>query len=429
MSPKGAQAYLPLVFSLIKGQTLVEPISNDRKESITPFAIDKKGAKGNAENTKTKGQVGVVPISGPVMKYDGECGEPGAQTWSRWIEYFDNAENVDAIVLAIDSPGGMVSGTQSLVDTIKSTSKPVVAFIDDGMAASAAYWIASAADEIIASHKESEVGSIGVYVTLADVYGYYKSQGLEVRDIYSNLSDEKNLPFKDALEGNDDKLKVELDRIAETFIASVKASRGDKLSFNKENTPFKGKLFFADEALEVGLIDNIGPLSFAIGRARALVDANSETNSNSKNMNQFKNINATLGVKELTASEEGVYLNEEQMTSLNEALENGASSEQLSAAEQRATEAEASLEQIKTQVSDTNTLLNGVCEASGIDTNLSNEEKFAAISKLLKEDGAMTTETQVENDNKGKGVKVDPEVEAMCKAAINAKNIANFKSK
>jgi protease-4 len=54
--------------------------------------------------------------------------------------------------------------------------KPVVAIIDDGIAASAAMWIASAASEIYLTKKTDQVGSIGVYTTLADWYSYYANR-------------------------------------------------------------------------------------------------------------------------------------------------------------------------------------------------------------------------------------------------------------
>ncbi len=76
--------------------------------------------------------------------------------------------NIAAIVLQIDSPGGEVSGTQQLADVIKSVQKPVVAFVD-GMMASAALWIGSAADEIIASTPQDIIGSIGTMMSFGDM--------------------------------------------------------------------------------------------------------------------------------------------------------------------------------------------------------------------------------------------------------------------
>ena len=207
-----------------------------------------------------KGSTVVLPVSGPVMK-DDYCYSPGSATLAKWINRLDANPNCERIVLNIDSPGGMVDGTQTLVDSIKNCSTRIIAFINDGTAASAAYWIASAADEIVSSHKTNSVGSIGVYVQLANWEKHYlEKQSLEIISIYSDLSDEKNLPYKQALKGNHKLIKEEmLNPLAEAFISAVKTNRAGKLNLSAGN-PFKGKVYMSEEALEIGLIDRIGSL-------------------------------------------------------------------------------------------------------------------------------------------------------------------------
>jgi protease IV len=170
----------------------------------------------------------------------------------------------------IDSPGGMVDGTATFADVIKASTKPVIAFIDDGMAASAAYWIASYANEIIASQPTDQIGSIGAYSTLADFTGAYEKDGIKIKTVYAPQSTEKNEEHRQAFEHNNIKpAEASIGRIAQEFIDKIKENRSGKININVSD-PFKGKIFFADEALKIGLIDSIGNLDFAVNRAQKL---------------------------------------------------------------------------------------------------------------------------------------------------------------
>ena len=87
--------------------------------------------------------------------------------------------------------------------------------------------------------------------------------------IYSNLSDYKNAPFEAAKKGEYDKIKAEeLDPLARKFQNAVKNKRGDKLKHDTEGL-LSGRMFYQDDALEVGLIDHVGNLDFAVSRVRS----------------------------------------------------------------------------------------------------------------------------------------------------------------
>ena len=144
--------------------------------------------------------------------------------------------------------------------------KPVISSAD--LSASAAYWIASASDHIMANNNISaEFGSIGVMMSFADVQPYYEKQGVKFHTIYAPESNYKNRPFEKALKGDYDEIKQEeLSPLAIKFQNAVKANRGDKL---KEETAgiLNGKMFYAEQAKEVGLIDSIGSLDEAVQMA------------------------------------------------------------------------------------------------------------------------------------------------------------------
>jgi protease-4 len=259
-----ARSYLPSVMNVLQGVTAYSDDREEEKPTMATMVLAGKsvpvvrghwsmiGLKEEAHKLPQGSSV-VVCVHGPITKADQYCGPVGSASIASFVDEISSMPNIANIILDIDSPGGQVDGTQTLANAVKNSPKRTVAYINDGMACSAAYWVASAADEIYVSQKTDVVGSIGVYVTLADFKGYYESLGLKIHEIYSNRSTEKNKEYKDALAGNYDQVRADLDFIADEFIAAVKANRpGINIS---AGNPFKGATYYADQAIEIGLID------------------------------------------------------------------------------------------------------------------------------------------------------------------------------
>jgi ClpP class serine protease len=255
---------MPLVSMMVQGT-----VERDPDKEPEDFAILQTSGKANAGNkayrvygpyTTNKllnedieDATVVISIQDAITKHDGWCSF-GSMTMAEMVNKLSASDKVSTLILEIDSPGGMVDGTQTLANSIANSPKKTIAFVNEGMAASAAYWIASSCDEIYVSQKTDTVGSIGVYLTIADFKGYFEKQGLKVHEIYSRLSGEKNKDYKDALEGDYSGYQDKLDFIAKEFIAHVKANRTIDTS---AADPFKGAMFYAEQAMEIGLIDGI----------------------------------------------------------------------------------------------------------------------------------------------------------------------------
>ncbi len=297
---QSAEALLPLAIAMLEGKSIDLPLSyaknypinNSGGESTEApvFCIAAGTINASAYsnfNQAPEGSIAILPVSGPIMKYDADCGPIGSATMNDILKAAISSPKISAIVLKIDSPGGMVDGTATFADTIKSSSKPIVAFVDDGMMASAAYWIGSAATEIIASQKTDTIGSIGVYTTIADFSGYYEKLGIKVLDIYSDRSKDKNSIYKEALQGKPEGIKEELNFIADQFIKTVKGNRKGKINLEFDN-PFTGKMFTAEDAITVGLIDSIGSFDQAVRRASELANQSQSTSNNKSNDTNMK---------------------------------------------------------------------------------------------------------------------------------------------
>lgn len=268
-----AQSYIPVVAGVLMGKMNFEPLSDDEKAALETYDVNAampSESLGGGQSAQTK-NIKIIPVTGALMKYTEDCGPIGMMDLAKKIEECDNDRSIDAIILKIDSPGGMVNGAQTFADAILKCSKPVIAFIQDGMCASAAYWIASCCDEIISSHDTNTIGSIGVYCTLADFKTYYEKQGLPIHEIYATPSTEKNKGYLDAMNGDYASMKEHLDFIAAKFIDTVKANRAGKLNL-KAGDPFKGDTYYANRAIEIGLIDKIGGFDDAINSALLLIN-------------------------------------------------------------------------------------------------------------------------------------------------------------
>ena len=164
---------------------------------------------------------------------------------------------VDSILLYVDSPGGSVDGTAELAELIYSLrgEKPITAFTD-GMMASAAYWIGSAADEIYISGDTVDVGSIGVIATHLDVSKALDDIGFNFTLIQAGRYKTVGSPYKPLSEGDHSVIQSEVDYIYAAFVRAVAKHRGaseaDVLSDMAD-----GRIFIGNQAVKAGLVDNV----------------------------------------------------------------------------------------------------------------------------------------------------------------------------
>jgi protease-4 len=261
------------------------------------------------------GSIAYIDIDGPMLKQGDWCSY-GSEDYSELMYGLMQAPNVAGVIIDMDSPGGQADGTASFADAIRrcATVKPVLGFIDDGMAASAAYWDISACSEIYCGQLTDMVGSIGVYTTIADWNSYYASQGLPVKDVYAPQSTDKNRDYREAIEGNDDLLRQELSVIADAFISAVRKNRKAKISGSDWAT---GKLYFADDALKLGLIDGIKSFDQVVFRMNRLISANKKSNDNTM---AFEKTLTTAGAEAFEVVEGGFLLSETELNNIEASL-------------------------------------------------------------------------------------------------------------
>ncbi|OGB52749.1 MAG: peptidase S49 [Burkholderiales bacterium RIFOXYC12_FULL_60_6] len=179
-------------------------------------------------------------------------------------------EGAQAVVLLINSPGGSPVQAGIINDEIKRLkalhNKPVYAVVEES-AASAAYYIAVSADKIFVD-KASIVGSIGVLMDGFGFTGLMDKLGVERRLMTAGENKGFLDPFSPQTETQRAYAQSMLDQIHQQFIAVVKEGRGERLKETPET--FSGLFWSGQQAVEIGLADQLGSLDFV---AREVVKA------------------------------------------------------------------------------------------------------------------------------------------------------------
>ena len=165
-------------------------------------------------------------------------------------------DNIKAIILNIDSSGGWPVAAQEIADALKSAKKPSVAWIRD-TGASAAYFAATGADRIFASDL-SDVGSIGVTMSYLDNSKKNQKDGLTFNSLSIGAYKDTGNPDKILTKEERDLLMSDLQKSYDIFVANVAENRN--LSIEKVRELADGNTMKGREALEVGLIDQLGGL-------------------------------------------------------------------------------------------------------------------------------------------------------------------------
>jgi protease-4 len=177
-------------------------------------------------------------------------------------------DRIKALVLRINSPGGTVTASdiiyQELMAFRRRTNVPVVAAMMD-LAASGGYYIALAADTIVA-HPTTVTGSIGTVMVSFDAQGLMQKIGLGARTIKSAEHKDMGSPFRPLSDEERAIFQSVIDQLNQQFVAKVAERR--RLPADRARQLADGRIYTADQALAMGLVDRIGYMSDAVAAAR-----------------------------------------------------------------------------------------------------------------------------------------------------------------
>ena len=225
--------------------------------------------------------IAVISITGMMTKYarinwDLDTLEwivPGIDDIAALLEYAMQSEDYDGAVIVLNTPGGTTQSLIRIEEVLRKRTKPVVAIVD-GMCASAGMYLASLCDRIIALNKMCSVGSIGVMVQLIDDSQFYKKNGIKIIEIYPPESAEKNKTYRDALDG---KTKTMIDEVLTPLAVNFQNIVREHRHVNEEvEGVLSGKMFYAEDAIKAGLIDEIGSFETALQAIGAIASERKE---------------------------------------------------------------------------------------------------------------------------------------------------------
>jgi HK97 family phage major capsid protein len=231
----------------------------------TPHAAAAKPIRGKG------GVVAILPLTGiiaPKASMVNGPSLPQGTACESFAAAFDEAmanEDVTHIVIDVDSPGGCVDGVPELAARIADArgKKPITA-VANGMAASAAYWIASAADQIVVA-PSGEVGSIGVYMVHFDFSEQLAQEGVTPTIIRAGQYKAEGNPLEPLTPEAKAYAQEQIDEYYAMFVGAVAKHRNvSKQTVLKDYG--QGRMLLARNAVAAGVADRIGTLESVLGK-------------------------------------------------------------------------------------------------------------------------------------------------------------------
>ncbi len=212
--------------------------------------------------------IATLTLAGPLMKQSSSMSANTSTVEARRALRAAVADDfVKAIVLRIDSPGGTVAGTKELADDIAKAGmkKPVIAYVED-LGASAAYWIASQAREVVAN-ATALVGSIGTYGVVHDMSGAAAASGVKVHVVRAGKFKGMGVPGTEVTADHLAEMSRNVNALNSFFLNAVAAGR--KMSDEQVAVLADGRTHIASEAKRLGLIDEVEDYDAFLSRVTA----------------------------------------------------------------------------------------------------------------------------------------------------------------
>ena len=240
-------------------------------------AMKKVARSGNQPQQQTGGAVAILPLLGTIIPRANLMSEmSGGTSVQRFTNNLRQAlrdPDVASIVIDVDSPGGQVGGVPELADEIYQSrgDKRIVA-VANTLAASAAYWIGSAADELVVT-PSGEVGSVGVVAMHEDWSKFLEEKGVKVTFIHAG----EHKVEGNAYEPLDDEAKAffqsRVDDYYGMFVDAVARGRGVSPATVRRDFG-QGRVYGGREAVQLGMADRIETLDAVVDRL--LVDGHGQ---------------------------------------------------------------------------------------------------------------------------------------------------------
>src|SRR4051812_14889377 len=282
-------AVFELPWAVLPGtlRVIVEAVTL-RLEGAERFTDEELQARiGSGPSSKSsrqlQGGIAVIPLYGVLMPKATLMSQiSGGTSLEEFQSVFKAAlasNQIGAIILDIDSPGGSTSLVPETAALIRSANKPVIA-VSNALCCSGAYWLAAQADEIVAS-PSSLTGSIGVYTAHDDLSGMEEKLGVKTTLVSAGkykVEGNEHEPLSPEAEAA---MQALVDEFYGMFVADVAKGRGVAAAAVRDGFG-QGRVLSAAQAKSAGMVDTVGTLDETIARvARGASPAKTRAESGS----------------------------------------------------------------------------------------------------------------------------------------------------
>lgn len=223
----------------------------------------------NAEEKESANQIAIIYASGEIGSGENEKDKMGSESISKAIREARMDDDVKAIVLRVNSPGGsaLASDVMWREVVLAKEAKPVIVSMGD-VAASGGYYIACAADKIVASEK-TITGSIGVFGIIPNAKGLFNNKmGITFDTVKTNTHADMLTIFRPLTAEEKDIIQIGVENIYDDFITKVGEGRG--MTKAQVDSIGQGRVWLGADAKEIGLVDEIGGLDRAVEIAQEM---------------------------------------------------------------------------------------------------------------------------------------------------------------
>lgn len=207
----------------------------------------------------TGDKIGILEVQGMIVD---------SSEFIKQLHEFRDNDNIKAVVLRIDSPGGVVGPSQEMYEEVrKFTQKKKLVVSMGSLAASGGYYIAAPANLIVAN-PGTVTGSIGVLMKLSNIQGLLEKVGLNSFVLKSGRFKDSGSPIRQMTKEDREILQGVIDSMHGQFVKAV--ADGRKIPVNEVREIADGRIFSGEQALKVKLVDRLGNLQDAVSEAAKL---------------------------------------------------------------------------------------------------------------------------------------------------------------
>ncbi|MCL4856842.1 MAG: signal peptide peptidase SppA, partial [Flavobacteriales bacterium] len=254
---------------------LKKRVSAESYDDINYISLSKyNNSTPEKEEKNSKNEIAVIYASGDIISGKSNDGSMGSETISEAIREARLDENVKAIVLRVNSPGGsaLASDVMWREVVLAKKVKPVVVSMGD-VAASGGYYIACAANKIVANEK-TITGSIGVFGVIPNAQGMFNNKlGITFDFAKTNKHADIMTMFRPLTAEEKDIIQIGVENIYDDFITKVGEGRG--MTKEQVDSIGQGRVWTGLDAKKIGLVDEIGGIDEAIAIAKDLAKLDS----------------------------------------------------------------------------------------------------------------------------------------------------------